>query len=93
MLASVGIHTDKVGGQAERRAMERTPAYRLYVLGRDGHVSRRIDLECASDQEAVLLVSEHHHVHGMELWDGARLVATFPPMEDPHPGPGRSTGS
>lgn len=55
------------------------PNYRLYFLGSDGHINRRIDLACASDAEAVAMIASHPHTNDVELWDGARQVGVFAP--------------
>jgi hypothetical protein len=52
--------------------------YRAYLIGRDGHIVYRVDLLCDDDEaakeRAKLLVA----IHTVELWQGARLVATLP---------------
>ena len=54
-------------------------SYRAFVLDEDGHVFRRIDLECQNDEvakhQAELLVDGH----AIELWDGTRKLAKFEP--------------
>jgi hypothetical protein len=30
------------------------PHYRIYMLGRDGHISRGFDLECETDDQALI---------------------------------------
>jgi hypothetical protein len=53
--------------------------YRAYILGPDGHITKRIDLFCIDEQEAIRrarLLADHHPV---ELWDGARMVERFEP--------------
>ena len=52
--------------------------YRAYLIGRDGHIVHRVDILCVDDEaakeRAQLLVDSHT----VELWQGARLVATIP---------------
>ena len=53
-------------------------AYRAYLIGRDGHIIRRVDLECDDDSAATERAKQLIDFHDVELWDGARKVATFP---------------
>jgi hypothetical protein len=52
--------------------------YRAYLLGPDGHIMLRVDLECDDDDaakdKAKLLVD----FNDVELWDGDRKIATLP---------------
>lgn len=52
--------------------------YRLYFLDDRGRIRRPVNLECECDEEAIALANEHPHDHGMELWQGARLVRRIP---------------
>lgn len=53
--------------------------YQAYVIGEDGHIQRRIDLACATDdaakEQAEALVDDH----SIELWQSDRKIATFEP--------------
>jgi hypothetical protein len=52
--------------------------YRAYLIGRDGYIVHRVDILCDDDEaakERALLLVDGHTV---ELWQGTRLVATFP---------------
>jgi hypothetical protein len=52
--------------------------YRAYLIGRDGHIMHRVEILCDDDEaakERALLLVDGHTV---ELWQGARKVATFP---------------
>ncbi|MDP3174940.1 MAG: hypothetical protein Q8M88_10960 [Phenylobacterium sp.] len=51
--------------------------YRLFMLDPEGHVRSATVLECADDAEATARAAEHPHEHGMELWQGARVVHRF----------------
>ena len=55
--------------------------YRLYFLDRNDHIQSAIDLESADDDQALRLA--HHQAEGaaMELWQGARKVATIPSVQ------------
>ncbi|WP_155255603.1 hypothetical protein [Bradyrhizobium elkanii] len=52
--------------------------YSVYVIGADGRISRRIDLHCATDddakQRAQLIACQHQNV---ELWQEARMISEF----------------
>jgi hypothetical protein len=53
------------------------PSYRLYFLDADGHIRRRLELDCRCDDEAIEQASKHDIGRGMELWCGARRVKMF----------------
>jgi len=55
--------------------------YRLYLLDKDGHFVRAVDLDCQDDEEALERVAAHKHRHGMELWQGSRQVGSIPAPE------------
>lgn len=52
-------------------------SYRLYFLGREGRITRAVELECANDEDALQAVEEHVDGHPMELWQQARKVRVF----------------
>jgi len=53
--------------------------YRAYLIASDGNIIHRVDFVCRDDEAA----KERAHLlvksNTTELWQGARLVATFPP--------------
>jgi hypothetical protein len=51
--------------------------YRVYVLGDDSHVMRRIELECADDNAAVESAKQYIDGHDIELWQRERRIAKF----------------
>jgi hypothetical protein len=54
--------------------------YRAYLIGRDGHILHRVEMLCDDDEaakERALLLVDGHTI---ELWQGMRMVATFPTM-------------
>jgi hypothetical protein len=57
-------------------------SYRAYLLDADGHIIDRIDLTCGDDESAKVRAREFVNGHAVELWDGARMVATFGPRGD-----------
>ena len=53
--------------------------YRLYLLNRQGRISRALPLVCETDDHAVDQVYAYPHTDGMELWQLDRLVRKFAP--------------
>ena len=56
---------------------DRMSNYRAYLLGRDGHIARRVDLDCGDDEAAKRGANALVGAYDIELWDGARKVAEF----------------
>ena len=54
-------------------------AYRIRLYTEDGDVQEEQVLDCQHDDEAIDRVGEFHHPHAMDVWEGARHVARFPP--------------
>ena len=64
------------------------PAYRFYIIGRDGDVAGPAPVvDCQDDQEAVEKAKQYLDGRAIEVWDGARLVAHL------HPTHANSAGS
>jgi hypothetical protein len=58
------------------------PAYRVYLVGKDGHISGPAHIiECADDQEAIGQAVHYTNGKCAELWNGARLIVRFPSDE------------
>ena len=53
------------------------PAYRLYLLGDDGHIVRAVELDCEHDGQAIDQAERHADGRPMELWERARQVQVF----------------
>ena len=51
--------------------------YRVYVIGRDGHFIRSIDLSCADDGAAIESAKQLIDGSDLELWQRDRPVARF----------------
>jgi hypothetical protein len=52
--------------------------YYLYLLDRNGRITRRIDLQgCRDDDHARDIAAAYPHAAGMELWRGDKLVETY----------------
>jgi hypothetical protein len=55
------------------------PTYRIFTVGRDGHLSGvPKTLECTDDQEAVENAMRLANGVGLEIWDRERMVALLP---------------
>ena len=48
--------------------------YRLYLIGRDGHFAKAIDLDCENDEHAWRMIKQHSLTTPVELWSGIRRV-------------------
>jgi hypothetical protein len=48
--------------------------YRAYIIGRDGHVQRRVDIQCVDVTEAVRLAKQLVDGHDVELWQSDRRI-------------------
>jgi hypothetical protein len=53
--------------------------YTIMILGDGGGIQGAMDLICASDHDVRLVAQLIRRPHGLEIWDGERLVALFPP--------------
>jgi len=51
--------------------------YRAYLIGRDGHSIRAIDLNCTDDDDARKRAEQMVDGHNVELWEHARRIAKF----------------
>jgi hypothetical protein len=49
--------------------------YRAYLLGFDGHIRERMELESETDEEAVAKARQHFNGGAIEVWQGVRIVA------------------
>jgi hypothetical protein len=60
------------------------PDYRVYFIGRDGHFLRAIDIQVASDHDAIVRASELRKGHEVEVWERSRFVRRLsaPSSED-----------
>jgi hypothetical protein len=55
--------------------------YRLYFL-RDGYITHYVQIDCASDEDALKAAEKHGLGVIMELWQGARLVKRFTQVDE-----------
>lgn len=52
------------------------PAYRIYAIKKDGHISGPPEvIECADDREAVEKARQHLDGYDIEVWRGSEPVA------------------
>jgi hypothetical protein len=52
--------------------------YRLYSLGRDGHINQGSDIAAEDDEEAIALARLGLERADVEIWRGTRKVALIP---------------
>ena len=52
--------------------------YNAYLIGADGHIIRRVELNCTDDEAAKVEARKLADGHDIELWQGARMIATVP---------------
>lgn len=48
--------------------------YRFYFLGHSDRISKRTDVECADDGEAMAKAAALKPIYGIEVWEGPRKV-------------------
>jgi hypothetical protein len=51
------------------------PDYRLYFVDDRGHIERALELETATDEDAIAAVQQYRNGKDLELWQRARVVA------------------
>ena len=64
--------------------------YRIELIAPDGSIHRRDAMDCAHDDDAIDRVGKLDYPHEIDVWEGERLVARFPPWRGPRFGPGLS---
>lgn len=57
-----------------------TLTYRAFRLGWDGRVYSAEIIQAASDDDAKTIAGKMVNGHGIDLWEGPRLIASFPPL-------------
>ncbi|MGU3404749.1 hypothetical protein [Methylobacterium brachiatum] len=64
--------------------------YRIFSLNHDGTVESTRILDAGTDDEAKALASGLPNGHGIDLWERARYLASYPPQSAtaPRRGPG-----
>jgi hypothetical protein len=51
--------------------------YRAYLIDRDGHHIKAVDLNCTDDDDARKRAEQMADGHNVELWEHARRIARF----------------
>ncbi|HXZ67814.1 MAG TPA: hypothetical protein VEH07_04420 [Alphaproteobacteria bacterium] len=64
--------------------------YRVNLLAPDGSLQSQQTIDCAHDDEAIDRVGELDYPYEIDVWEGERHVARFPPWRGPRFGPGLS---
>lgn len=55
--------------------------YRAYIIGADGHIKRRIEIEAQDESAARERAKQFVDGHAVELWEGATKIDRFEPEE------------
>ena len=55
--------------------------YYAYFTGDDGHITSRVTILAANDEEAKELAKQLVDGHAVELWQEVRKIATFDPEQ------------
>lgn len=56
--------------------------YIAYLIGRDSHLMKAVDLICVDDEDAIKCAQPMVDGHGVELWQRDRRVAKFDGKSD-----------
>ena len=59
--------------------VEKMSGYYAYFTGDDGHITRRVTILAANDEEAKEQAKQLVDGHSVELWQEGRQIATFDP--------------
>lgn len=55
-------------------------AYRAFRVDPSGRIYRSHVLDCETDEQAMAAARRFVDGHGVQLWDGSRKIADFPPV-------------
>jgi hypothetical protein len=55
--------------------------YYAYIIGDDGHITHRVPIICADDEEAKRRAKRLVDGHAVELWQQARKIERFEPKK------------
>ena len=53
--------------------------YYVYLIGKDGHFEKRIEIVCDDDEEAIRRAKALVDGCAVELWQEGRMIRTFEP--------------
>ena len=56
-------------------------AYRVRFFDADGHAAHAHQMDCQNDDDAIERAARLRHRHGLEVWEGERLVWRFETRE------------
>ncbi|MGU3663163.1 hypothetical protein ACLBX9_03060 [Methylobacterium sp. A49B] len=73
--------SDPIVSTAEAPPGQRT--YRAYHLDRDGSVRRAEIIHAETDDEAKVIAATLVNGCGIELWERARFLGSYPPLDAP----------
>jgi hypothetical protein len=59
--------------------------YRVFSLSADGRVGESHTIQAQSDDEAKAIASTLPNGHGIDLWERARYLASYPPQSAAYP--------
>ena len=77
---NLGLYPDARNDMVPYHLVETMAAYRVYRIDNSGHVQGQPEIiECESDDDARLKAQCFVDGCGIEVWDKARKVASFPP--------------
>jgi hypothetical protein len=51
--------------------------YRIFAIGPDGHITDATLSECSNDEQAIEQAQRLQGDRDLDIWDGARLVASL----------------
>jgi hypothetical protein len=57
--------------------------YRAVLIDVDGCTVATVRIKASNDDEAVVQAAVLVDGHGVDLWDGVRLIEHFPPVDPP----------
>ena len=55
------------------------PCYYAYLIDADGRIAKREVIVCDDDEQAKRVAKQMTLSHAIELWQEARMIATFEP--------------
>lgn len=73
------------GWNAAMLARRQVANFRAYIIGTDGHVSRRVDLPADTEPEARAMARQLVDGHAVELWELAKRIERFEPEQNAQP--------
>lgn len=79
-MRSLGPTTERTHSETVLSSREaRVPTYRFSLMSPDGGLAEEYTGEFADDDDAIDHAGGLGHLYDIDVWDGQRLVAHFPP--------------